>query len=167
MTWMAWMWLALTLVCIIVEIVTMGVFFILFAAGTLVAFVVSLFVGNIAAQVITFAIVSLLCLLFLRPIIRRWLRLGKYGASMTIPDSIEQNIGKTGVVIRDIDGENRGQVKVGGEVWTAKTAVGIRIPAGTEVRVKAIEGVTAVVEVSANQTGDGALRLGQYVRRRN
>lgn len=146
MTWVDWMWLILTFVCVIVELLTADIFFILFAIGTLVAFVVALMSVNVTVQVIVFAVITLLCLLFLRPVVRRWLHIGKYGKDYTVPDSIEQNIGKEGVVVRAIEQDGKGQVKIGSEVWTARTTDNTALGVRRHVRVVRIEGVTAVVQ---------------------
>jgi membrane protein implicated in regulation of membrane protease activity len=143
---MAWMWLGVTLACIVVEMVTSGIFFILFAVGALLAFLYSLFAGILVVQVIIFAVVTMLCLLFLRPLVRRWLKLGKYGTAQGRPDYIDQNIGREGIVVREITSAVKGQVKIGSEVWTACGVDTQSIANGERVRVIRIEGVTAVVE---------------------
>ncbi len=51
-------------------------------------------------------------------------------------------IGITGVAMTDID--STGEVKVHGELWRARAAA--KIPHGSRVRVRAIEGLTLVVE---------------------
>lgn len=141
-----WAWLIATLLCVVLELVTYGIFFVLFAVGTLVAFIVAQFSSNIVAQVLTFAVVTILCLIFLRPAVRRWLKLGKYGADSSVPDYIEQYQGKIAVVLADIPAGAKGQVKIDNETWTAKAVDGRAITAGSNVRVLRIEGVTAVVE---------------------
>ncbi|WAH37885.1 NfeD family protein [Alicyclobacillus dauci] len=149
MNWIDWMWLILTFVCIILELLTTGIFFVLFAVGTMAAFVYARLSPSVTGQVITFAVVTLLCLLFLRPFVRRWLHLGKYGKDHTVPDYIEQNIGKEGVVVQPIESEGTGQIKIGSEVWTARMASGGRASVDDRVRVVRIQGVTAYVEALA------------------
>lgn len=141
-----WLWLGLTFLCIILELVTSGIFFILFAVGTLAAFVYALVAPNITGEVLSFAIITLVCLLFLRPVVRRWLHLGKYGKDFTVPDYIEQNVGREGVVTRAFAHESTGQIRVGSEVWTARSLDGATYAVDDHVRVIRIEGVTALVE---------------------
>ena len=57
------------------------------------------------------------------------------------------NIGKTAVVISDINNlEGNGQVRVNGNVWSARSVDGEIISEGSTVTVKAIEGVKLIVE---------------------
>ena len=56
-------------------------------------------------------------------------------------------IGKKGIVIEDIDwNKGTGQIKVGGETWSAKTNEQIDIPKDSEVEVVDIDGVKAFVK---------------------
>jgi membrane protein implicated in regulation of membrane protease activity len=54
----------------------------------------------------------------------------------------EALVGKAGVAVGDLSPE--GQVKLDGEIWRARCAAGC--PAGTEVVVRGIEGLTLEVE---------------------
>ena len=66
----------------------------------------------------------------------------------TIPTNIDSIIGKEGIVIETIDTiKGVGQVKLGGEVWSAKSFVeNVVIEKDTKVVVKEINGVKLVVE---------------------
>jgi membrane protein implicated in regulation of membrane protease activity len=150
LNWIDWMWLILTLVCVILEILTYGIFFILFALGTLAAFILSRFTDHAPVQVGIFALVTVLALIFLRPAVRRWLHLGKYGQSYGVPDYISQNVGKEGIVIKAIPAHGKGQIKVGTEVWTANAQDFGELPEGARVRIIRIQGVTAIVEMVPN-----------------
>ena len=56
-------------------------------------------------------------------------------------------INKKGKVIVDIDpDDSTGQVKIAGDVWSAKSANNKRIPKGTNVIVEKIEGVKVIVK---------------------
>ena len=58
-------------------------------------------------------------------------------------------IGSTALVTETIDNaQAQGQVKVNGQVWSARSAQDIVIPAGTDVRVLRIEGVKVMVETA-------------------
>ena len=49
-------------------------------------------------------------------------------------------------MLEDIDNvRSAGTVKVDGKIWTARSAGGDPIPAGTEVTIQAIEGVKVLV----------------------
>ena len=54
-------------------------------------------------------------------------------------------VGRPAVTVTPV-ADDGGRVKIGGEVWTARTASGARIATDTPVRVARIDGATAVVE---------------------
>jgi membrane protein implicated in regulation of membrane protease activity len=70
-----------------------------------------------------------------------------------IPTNADRFIGKTGIVVEAIDNLTAtGQVKVAGQLWTARSAADTPISAGVEVTILSIEGVKLFVEpVTANQ----------------
>jgi len=81
------------------------------------------------------------CIVATRPLARHL-----KSKSGDVPTNCDRYIGKIADVIVDIDDtEAVGQVKAEGSVWSAKSETGAFIPAGTKVRVKAIEGVKMVV----------------------
>ena len=58
-------------------------------------------------------------------------------------------IGSAALVTETIDNtQAKGQVKVNGQVWSARSAQDIVIPAGTDVKVLRIEGVKVIVETA-------------------
>ena len=64
----------------------------------------------------------------------------------TVTTNAYSIIGKKGIVTKDIDPVNGlGQIKVNGEVWSAKSDTEERIPADTEIEIVKIDGVKAVV----------------------
>ncbi len=53
----------------------------------------------------------------------------------------------SGIVTKEINSVlGNGQIKIGGEVWSAKVKSDITIPEGEEVTITEIDGVKAVVE---------------------
>lgn len=119
-----------------------------FAAGSLVATVVSLLGGPVWLQVTLFLVVSGALLASLWPFVRKFL---KPNLAKTNVDAV---IDTTGYVTADIDNVAAvGQVKLGGMEWTARSTSGEPIQKGTLVKVDRIEGVKAfvsVVKVNAN-----------------
>ena len=67
-------WLIALIVFLIVEALTVGLVSIWFAAGSLVALLVSLAVDNIWIQFAVFFVVSAVCLLALRPLRQKYLK---------------------------------------------------------------------------------------------
>ena len=141
MNWAAITWLAIMAVLLIVEAACpFHLVSIWFAAGALVAMIISMLGGELWLQIIAFCIVSGALLAGLWPFIRKFLN---PHLTKTNVDSV---IGTEGIVIADIDNLNAvGQVKLGGMEWTARSTSGATIPAGTRIRVDRIEGVKAFV----------------------
>ena len=141
MNWAAITWLAIMAVLLIVEAACpFHLVSIWFAAGALVAMIISMLGGELWLQIIAFCIVSGALLAGLWPFIRKFLN---PHLTKTNVDSV---IGTEGIVTADIDNLNAvGQVKLGGMEWTARSTSGMSIPAGTRIRVDRIEGVKAFV----------------------
>ena len=63
------------------------------------------------------------------------------------PTNADRVIGQAAVVTETVDNEaGAGQVNVMGQVWSARSQLGVVIPAGTQVKVRRIEGVKLFVE---------------------
>lgn len=141
MNWEAISWFAAMLVFLIVEAACpIHLVSIWFAAGALVAMVISILDGMLWLQITAFCVVSGALLLALWPFIRKFLN------PHLTKTNVDAVIGTQGVVIAEIDNLNAvGQVKIGGMEWTARSTNGANIPAGTRIQVDRIEGVKAFV----------------------
>lgn len=141
MNWEAISWFAAMLVFLIVEAACpIHLVSIWFAAGALVAMVISILDGMLWLQITAFCVVSGALLLALWPFIRKFLN------PHLTKTNVDAVIGTQGVVTAEIDNLNAvGQVKIGGMEWTARSTSGANIPAGTRVQVDRIEGVKAFV----------------------
>ncbi len=135
-------WLGLMVILIGVEAATVSLTTIWMAAGSLVALILAMFNLPLWLQITAFFITSIIMIIFTRPIAVKYL---KVGTQKTNTDAI---VGRTGLVIMDISEYKSGQVKVGGQIWTAVSQSGDSIPADTEVDIVAIEGVKLIVKVS-------------------
>ena len=93
-------WLIVLAVCLVIEIATYGLVTIWFAGGALVTFFVSLLTDNLAVQIVIFLVVSLIMLIFTRPIAMKLVN-GK--RTRTNVDSV---IGKICKVTETIDNFN-------------------------------------------------------------
>ena len=144
-----YIWLALMVVFLIVEAAcAIHLVSIWFAVGSLAAMVVSLLGGPVWLQILLFTVVSAGLLACLWPFTKKFLR---PHLTKTNVDSV---IGSQGYVTADIDNVHaRGQIKLNGMEWTARSTDGSPIPTGTLVKVDRIEGVKAFVspaEVTTN-----------------
>ena len=141
---MAVIWLALTIVLGIIELATLGLTSIWFAAGALCAFVCALLGFGIGIQAALFVVVSLLLLFFTRPLAVKYLNSG------TTKTNAEALVGKTVRVTGDISNlKDEGQVTVNGLEWTARSADDTcTFRKGDLVKILRIEGVKLIVEKS-------------------
>lgn len=111
-----------------------------FAAGSLLALLLAMLGAAVWLQVTVFVLVSAALLALLWPLTRKYLN---PNLEKTNVDAV---VGSTGLVTVAIDNLlAQGQVKLGAMEWTARSASGDRIAAGTTIRVDRIEGVKAFV----------------------
>ena len=119
-------WLIAMAVLLVIEIITMGLTTIWFAAGALVAVIAALLHAPLAVQFVLFAVVN----------------------NSRTKTNINSIIGEEAKVTEEIDNFNqKGAVVVKGLEWTARSADENEIiPAGSKVRVKEVSGVKLIVE---------------------
>ena len=134
-------WMVILILCIVIEVLTLGLTTIWFAAGALVAIFAALLYAPIFVQVILFLLVSLTLLFFTRPIAV------KYFNRDRVKTNVESMVGRQAIVTGDIDNvQATGQVTVSGQEWSARSWDDkVRIPAGAVVVVVAISGVKLIV----------------------
>ena len=138
MTELVMLWLAAAVIFGVVEIITAPLICIWFCGGALVAALVGFLTNSAWASAITFVVASGLLLAFTRPLVKSKL------TPKAQPTNADRIIGREGVVILDINPvENTGQIKVDGQVWSAKSDG--PVSKGEKVTVSSIEGVKAVV----------------------
>lgn len=134
-------WLIIAGICLVIEIMTVGFLIFWFAIGALLAMVVSLFTNNIIIQTSVFVISSTILIFATKPFVKKFAN-----NKNAIQTNVYSTVGKTGIVTKDIDSvQALGQVKVGGETWSAVGLNDVNIPQGTEVEIKEIKGVKAIV----------------------
>jgi len=135
-------WLVVLALCFILEGMTYSLVCIWFAGGALIALLTSLLGFNMPVQFAVFVIVSALLLLLVRPMAVRMT------AAKKVRTNADRVIGQEGIVIREIDpiiGE--GQIKVIGQIWSAKPEDGKSVIApDMRVEVTGIAGVKAIVK---------------------
>ena len=135
-------WLALTAVLLLIEIVTLGLTTIWFAAGALFAFFAALLGMNQGIQIGVFVVVSVVLLFFTRPLAVKYLN------TKTIKTNTEALVGKTARVIVDINNlKSQGPVVINGLEWTARSSDDtVVFKIGDAVTIVGIEGVKLIVE---------------------
>ena len=132
-------WAVLVVVFLVLEAGTVALVSIWFAAGSLAAFLAVCFGASLPVQGILFLAVSVLLLIFTRPICRRIFSFG-------IKDTNNQEIGRIAVVIQEVDPvKNTGRVRLDGVDWIAVSQDGTIIPENTSVRIEAVSGTKLTV----------------------
>lgn len=136
-------WLIALIVLLVIEVMTLGLTTIWFAGGALVAFLTALLGANIFVQLLVFLAVSIVLLIFTRPIALRYLN-GK-----TTATNVNSLIGEQAVVTGEINNLlGQGEIAVGGIIWTARAEKeGLVIESGSIVEIVKIDGVKAIVRV--------------------
>jgi membrane protein implicated in regulation of membrane protease activity len=135
-------WVILAVVFGFGELHTNGFFLAPFAAGALIAAVAGLAGAGLAVTAIVFLVASFASLGLLRPVALRHRRM-----PAAIRTGTAALVGQRAIVVeRIVNGEGVGCVKIGGEVWTARSYEddGV-IEAGRRVEVVEIRGATALV----------------------
>lgn len=134
-------WLILALGLAGAEALTGDMFLLMLAGGALAATGTSwLLDWPIWADGLVFLVVSVLLLVLVRPALRR-----RFEAGKGLPEPIKALEGKSALVL-DRVGQHEGQVKLDGEVWTARPLNDNDVyEPGDHVTVVRIDGATAVV----------------------
>ena len=134
-------WIAILIGGVAIEVATLNLVSIWFAVGGLAAFIALSLGASFLVQLIVFVIVSAIMLGLIRPLAKDIL---KPKGAKTNADRI---IGQFATVTEQIsNASNKGQIKVSGQIWSAKSDDGKVINEGETVKIIAIQGVKAVVE---------------------
>ena len=134
-------WLIAAGVFFIGEILTVGFLVFWLGVASLIAMVVSFFTSNIIIQMTVFIISSVILILSTKPFVKKFME-----KEILITNAFSL-IGKKALVIQEIDTiKGTGQIKVGGETWSATCDNDSVIPVDTEVKILKIEGVKAIVQ---------------------
>lgn len=122
------------------EALTIQLVSIWFMLGAIAAFIAACCNISFGLQLIIFAVISVILLLLTRPVIKKFFSTG------IEPTNFDSCIHRTGIVTETINNlQNKGQVKIGGQIWSAKSLNNEVIPVNTEVVVEKIEGVKVIV----------------------
>ncbi|MGC3993787.1 MAG: NfeD family protein [Propionicimonas sp.] len=135
--WVFWMGLAAVLG--VTELLTLDFTLLMLASGALAGGLVALALpGVLWVQIAAAVVVAVAMLALARPTLLRKVR-----ALPGYRSSVDKMIGSSGVALTEIT-SGAGEVKVAGEVWTARSVEGT-IAAGTEIEVYKIDGAIVIV----------------------
>jgi membrane protein implicated in regulation of membrane protease activity len=130
-------WLWLTLVTLIVEVLSAGFFIGALAVSTLAAALASWLDASRNVQLVVFAIVSILSLLFVRPLFVRLL------SPKAVATNTSLLIGQSATVVDHVPANGHGRVRLANEEWRATSAENLAL--GEVVRVLDVTGNTLKV----------------------
>ena len=140
---MMWIWFALAILLLVVELVTTQFVSIWFSASALITGVVVAIFDEMQLiwQIVIFVALSVAALVATKPLVKKIT-----GKPKDAKTNLELNIGKTAVVTETIDNiKETGAVKINGLVWTARSDDGSTIEQGEVVIFKQVSGNKAIV----------------------
>lgn len=135
-------WIIIAIICGAIEIFSAGFWFVWLALSALIlaAGVKLSLLNTLEIQLLVFAFITLLFVIFGRPIIMKFIKTNERVSN------VDALIGQHGITLTELKPLEQGQVKLKGEVWTAVSDE--EIAADTRVEVKAVEGVKLRVKSS-------------------
>ena len=133
-------WLAGAAVLAIAEMATLDLTLLMLAGGAFGGFLAALLFPELVwLQLIVAVVAAVLLLWMLRPTLLRKVR-----SMPGYRSTFAKLVGSTGHAVVDITSTS-GEAKLGGQMWTARSADGSTIPEGAEVEVLRIDGAVAIV----------------------
>ena len=137
---MVFVWLFILVAAIVVEASTVSLVSLWFVPSACIAMILALCEVKLWIQLTVFFAVFLLLMMILRPVFKKNMGL------RIVPTNVDTLIGAQAVVIEQIDNlQAKGQVKVRGQIWTARSAdENLIYETGAVVTVLAIEGVKLI-----------------------
>jgi membrane protein implicated in regulation of membrane protease activity len=140
---MAWLvWLLVGVGLLVVEAVTLAFVAVYFGVAALIAALIAGLGAPLWLQVVVFCVASLAGLVSTRRIATRAMR------GPLVKTNVHALVGRRAVVTKAITSdETPGQIRMGGDYWSAKAYFddAPAIPEGARVEIMKVEGVTAVV----------------------
>lgn len=135
-------WLVLSLVLLIVEIITVSFLAFFPAIGAFLAYIATLFNVELTGQIVIFAVSTSLLIIFMKPLMRKFIN------TRDVRTNANSVVSKTGVVTETIDTlNNKGTVKVDGELWSAISENDDEIiQVGEKIIVTKLKGVKVIVK---------------------
>jgi len=134
-----WIWVALVIVFALIEVFTLGLTTVWFAIAALIMVFLSFIEIPLTVQILIFLAIATLLLIFTRPLAIKKFRMGQ---EKTNVDSL---IGKHALVVKTISEFERGEAKINGLIWSARSEDNTEITEGSKCEILRIEGVQLIV----------------------
>ena len=139
---MEYLWVAVMVAAIVLEVITTGLVAIWFLPASMLSLILAICRVPWPIQITVFVVVSLLCVLFARPLINK--------RSRNVATNVDALIGERVVVTERIDNlAGQGQVKLtrNNQGWSARSISDeIEYAEGEILRVVAVEGVKLICQ---------------------
>lgn len=137
-----WVWVGLLLLLIVFELATTSLTTIWFAGGALISLILAILNVDLWIQIVVFFVVSLLLLIFTRPVFTKLLKMGEHKTN------VESLAGMKIRVTEEINNLNEtGTAFVNGLEWSARSKdPGVIIAEGETVEIVEVSGVKLIVK---------------------
>lgn len=141
-TFYAMIWLAISILTMIIEAIVPGLVTIWFSLGALIALAAAALHASLPIQIVVFLVFSLGSLLLTRPLAMRFVN------KRTVATNADSIIGKEAIVTQSVDfTKGLGRVIVAGKDWSAKPEMDTDVfKKGEVVEVVRIEGAKVIVK---------------------
>ena len=135
-----WVWVAVTIICVVIESLTLALTTIWFGISAFVMVFLAFTPMPFVAQLFIFVAIAMVLLIFTRPVVKQKINQKK------IATNYERVIGQIAVVTKKITALDKGAIKLNGMEWTAAVREDIVLEEGSKCIVEEIAGVTAYVK---------------------
>ena len=136
------LWGIVCIACLIVELCTNGLFMLFFAVGCIFAALSIPFMG-FSYQIVVFLVSAVLCLIFVRPFVKRYVD----GNKKTMPSNMDALIGRSATVTDVIDEGEEGRVAVDGDNWRAREVDEKEVLPGEKVTIVGYDSIVLKVKL--------------------
>lgn len=134
-------WAIIAVVCLILELFSGDFFILCFSIGAAVSLISALFGASLTAQIILFAMASVLSVLFVRPVALKYFHRNDPERA----SNADALMGREGRVSLAIEAGGYGRVAIDGDDWKAISADGSAIAEGATVRVVSRDSIILTV----------------------
>lgn len=135
-----WVWVAVTVICIVIEAMTLALTTIWFGISAFVMVFLAFTPIPFPIQLFIFVVMALVLLIFTRPVVQKKL------AKKKIATNYERVIDKVAIVTKQITALEKGSIKINGMEWTAAVKEDVTLEEGSKCVIEEIAGVTAYVK---------------------
>ena len=133
-------WLGIIIAAIVIEVITVDLVSVWFAAGGIIALILCLLGINQSIQIAAFIIIAIITAVVVRPIAKKYMR-GNIERT-----NFDRVIGKHGLITKSSTADTKGEVKVMSTLWLASSIDNTTINEGDYCEILAVEGAHLVVK---------------------